>query len=91
MVSVPLQSVAKISDKNFKIPEKREFTVRPFDRVVHSVFIDWWTGVAKLRLMGCKALRAARLRSTCFKLRASRGEAIVGKSMKGRPGEVKLV
>lgn len=78
MVSVRLQSVAKISDKSFKMPEKRKVTVRPFDRVVHSVFIDWWMGVANPRLMGRTALSAARLRSAWFKLRASRREAIAG-------------
>ena len=78
MVSVPLQSVGRISDMSFKKPGKRNLTVRPFDRVVHSVFIDWCIGVANPRLMGCKALRAVRLRSAWFKLRASRREAIAG-------------
>ena len=91
MVSVPLQSIAKISDKTFKMPEKRNLTVRPFDRVVHSVFIDWWMGVANPRLIGCTALSAPRLRRAWFKLRASRREAIAGELISGLWEEVKLV
>ena len=69
---------------------KRSFTVRPFDRVVHSVFIDWWMGVAKPRLIGCTALSAARLRSAWFKLRARRREAIAGRLMRGLAEKVQL-
>ena len=91
MASVPLRSVTKISDKNSKVPWKRYFTVRPFERVVDSVFIEWWMGVANPRLIGCTALSAARLRSAWFKLRARRGEAIAEKLMRGQWEEVKLV
>ena len=53
-------------------------TVKPLDRVVLSVFMDWWIGVAKPRRTGCIALSAARLRSAWFRLRANRREAIAG-------------
>lgn len=45
--------------------------------MVLSVVSSWLTGVANPLLSGCKYRRAARLRNACFRLSASRREAIV--------------
>lgn len=52
-------------------------TVRPFDRVVDSVFTPFFTtGVAKPLLNGATVLRATRLRSPWVRLRANRRDAM---------------
>ena len=51
-------------------------TVRPFERVVLSVFMPLWIGVAKPLLIGEIEFRAVRLRKAWLRLSASRREAI---------------
>ena len=54
-------------------------TVKPFDKVVDSVFTPFlMTGVAKPLLNGATVLRAARLRSPWVRLRANRRDAMEG-------------
>lgn len=62
-------------------------TVKPLDRVVLSVLIDWWMGVASPRLKGCKELSAVRLRTACLRLSANRREAMTS----GKEEEVSAV
>lgn len=52
-------------------------TVNPLESVVDSVFTPFFTtGVANPLLNGATVLRAARLRTPCARLRASRRDAI---------------
>ncbi len=54
-------------------------TVKPFERVVDSVFTPFFTtGVAKPLFSGETALREARLRRPCARLRANRRDAMRG-------------
>lgn len=74
MANVLLRSTGNISLLTGRTDNPR--TVKPLDNVVLSVVMVWLIGVAKPRFIGCKDLRAARLLSAWFKLRASRREAM---------------
>lgn len=50
--------------------------MKPLLRVVDSVFDPWLTGVARPLVKGWTDLRAVRLRRLCWRLKASRLEAM---------------
>lgn len=69
------QSRFSVSGMSFT-QESDSGTVNPFDRVVLSVDILWWMGVANPLILAWRDLRAVRLRAAWLRFRASCRDAI---------------